>query len=105
MHLDLDDSIAAAGFAATAFHIKTEAPLLISLRLGICSCCEQITDLVKNTGISCRIGTGCSSDRRLINIDHLVQLINPENIIMFTRNYPGTVQIPCQSLIKDLIDQ
>ena len=36
MHLDLDDSVTAAGLAPSALDIKTETAFLVALCLGIC---------------------------------------------------------------------
>ena len=63
MHLNLDDTITTAGFAASAFDIKTETSFLIATCFGISCRCKQITDLIKHTCIGCRIGTRCTSDR------------------------------------------
>ena len=105
MHLDLDDSISAAGLTSSALHIETETSLLISPGLGICCRCKKITDLVKYSCVSSRVGTGSSSNRRLVNIDHLVQLVNSQDIIMLTGDHSCPVQISCKSLIQNLIDQ
>ena len=105
MHLNLDDSISAAGFAPSTLDIKAETSFLIAFGLGICSCRKKITDLIKNASISCRIGTWCSSNRRLVNINYLIQPINSQDIVMLSGNHPGTVQISRQSLIENLIDQ
>ena len=55
MHLNLDNSVAAAGLTPAAFYIKTEAPLIISLCLCIRGRCKQIPDHVKHTCIGSRI--------------------------------------------------
>ena len=105
MHLDLDDSVTAAGLAPSALDIKTETAFLVALCLGICGGCKKITDLVKNSGICGRIGTGSSSDRGLVDIDHLIQLIDTQDVIMFPGNHSGTVQVSGKSLVQDFIDQ
>ena len=63
VHLNLKDSVTAAGFASSALDVETESSLLISAGLGIRCRCKQITDHVKHTGVSCRIGTRRTTDR------------------------------------------
>ena len=63
MHLDLDNPVAAAGFAPAAFYIEAEAPLLIAPQLGFRKARKQIPDKGKHAGIGRRVGTGCSADR------------------------------------------
>ena len=58
VHLNLDDSITAAGLTSAALHIKAEAAFLIALGLGISSGSKQVTDLIKDSCVGGRIGSG-----------------------------------------------
>ena len=92
MHLNLNDSISAAGLTASALHIEAESSFFIASRFCIRCCCEQITNQIKYTRICCRIGTRCSSNRRLINVDHFIYLLQPFNSRMPSRNCSCMVQ-------------
>ena len=105
MHFNLDDTVTAAGFTSAAFYVKTESTLFIASRLGIRRRRKQIPDLIKQTCIRGRVGTRRSADRRLVNIDHFVELLDPLDCLMLTRNRQGMVEIMCQPLIYDLIDK
>ena len=61
--LYLNNTVTTAGLTSAAFHIKAEASLLVTSRLGICCGRKKIPDLIKHSGISCRIGSGCTPDR------------------------------------------
>ena len=91
MHLNLQDSVAAAGLAPAAFHIKTETSLLISPCLCIRRSCEQFPDQVKHSRICGRVGLWRPADRRLVNIDHLVQLLDSFDVLVLSWYGPGTV--------------
>ena len=91
MHLNLKDSITAAGFASSALDIETESTLLVSACLCIRCRRKQIPDHVKHTGVSCRIGTRRTTDRRLIDVNDLVQLFQTKDVIMLSRNATRTV--------------
>ena len=104
MHLDLDDTVSGAGLAAAALYIETEAPLLIALALGVCRRREQIPDLIEDSGIGGRIGTGRPSNGRLVDGDHLIQLLHTDDFLITARNGSGPVQLSGQCLIQNLID-
>ena len=72
MHLNLDDTVTAAGFASSAFHVEAETALAVSLRLGIRCGSKQVTDHIEHTGVGSRIGTRGTPDRRLVNVDDLI---------------------------------
>ena len=55
MHLDLDDPISFTCLTATAADIKAEATFFITADFGFIGFCKTITNVVKNTCISCRI--------------------------------------------------
>ena len=105
MHLDLQDAVSAAGFAPAALDIETETPLLVAFRLGIGRSGEQIPDQVKYPGIRGRVRTGRTSDRRLVDVDDLIQLLDSYDILVLARNGPGPVQFFCQTLVQDFVDQ
>ena len=52
---------------------------------------KQIPDLVEHACIGSRIGSGSSSDRGLVNVNHLVQLFNPFDSLMLSGNTPCSV--------------
>ena len=56
MHLNLQDAVAAAGFAASALYVKAEAPLLVAPGFGVRGGGKQIPDLVKHPCVGSRIG-------------------------------------------------
>ena len=103
MHLDLDDSISAAGLTSSSFDVKTESSFFIASCFCIWCCREQIPDQVKYSGIGCRIGSRSPPDRRLVDIDHLVQLFQSLDAFVSARNGPCTVQVSCQTFIEDLV--
>ena len=105
MHFYFQNTVAGTCLTTSALHIKTEPAFGISFGFCIRRGCKQITNLVKNPCISCRIGTGRSADGRLVNIYHLVQMLHPLDGFVFPRNHSGTVQIPCQAFVENFIGQ
>ena len=91
MHLNLDNTITAAGFASSAFYIEAETAFLVTSCLGICCRCKKISDLVKHSCVSGRVGTGSTPDRGLVNVDDFIKLVHSQNILMFARDHPRSV--------------
>ena len=105
VHLDLYDAISGTGFAASALDIKTESSFGKSVHLGILRRSKQIPDHIKNSGISGRVGSGCTSDRRLVDHDHLVKIFQSVNMIISAGLNSRAVQISGQDLVKDAVDK
>ena len=85
MHLDLQDTVSAAGLTAAALHVEAETAFLVASRFGIRRGRKEISDQIKDSRIGRRVGTGCPSDRGLVDIDDLVQLLQTQNIFMLAR--------------------
>ena len=85
IHLNALVPIALASFAASATDVEGEASRLISTYLRFGQADKQIADIGKHTGISGRIGTRRSSQRRLVHIHHLVYIFQPFNTVIVQR--------------------
>ena len=91
VHLDLDDSVTAAGLTATALDIEAEASLRISLCLGVGRGCKQVSDLVKHARVGRGVGTRRSSDGRLVDVNDLIQLLQTFDSAVLSGNTSRTV--------------
>ena len=100
IHLDLQDPVTGTGLTAPAFDVKRKSSLLVASCLS-----KKRTDHIKHARRGSRIRTRGAADRRLVDGDDLVQLLLSIDPVVITRNAPGSVQIPHQMLIQDLIDQ
>src|SRR5690606_18543639 len=71
--------------AAASLDVEGKAPRLIASRLGF----RQSSEPVANRRESARIGRGIgarrAADRRLINVNHLVQIFQPFDAVMLRR--------------------
>ena len=91
MHFNLDNAVAATGFTASALNVEAESSLFIAFRFCIRSRCEQIADHIKYACIGRRIGTGRPPNRRLVDRNDLIQLLDAVDARMFSRNTSRTV--------------
>ncbi len=104
-HADLDDAIALAGLAAPALDVEGEAALGISAHFGVVCHGEKIPDMVEHAGIRRRVGSGRAADGGLIDVDDLIDMLQPQNLLVFARAVFGAVQLPGRRLVENLVDQ
>src|SRR5690606_27033121 len=86
MHFDFDNSVSLASFAAAAFHVKAEAALFIAAHFRLIRLAKNITNIIENTDVRCRIGPWRPADRGLINLNHFVQMFQS----FYFPEFPGT---------------
>ena len=74
VHLDLDDAVALARFAAAALDVEREAPRRVAAHLRFGRQREQLANQVERAGVGRRVRARRAADRRLVDHDHLVEL-------------------------------
>src|SRR4029079_9729425 len=94
VHLDFDETIALARFAATAFHVERESSRSVSANFRFGHLGEQLADGSEESGVRRGIGARSSADRALIDVDHLVEVLEPGDAVMLTRNDACAVEMP-----------
>ena len=105
VHLDLDDAVALAGFAASALDVEREAAGLIAARFRFGQACEPFADRREGAGIGRRIGARRAADRRLIDIDHLVEMFEPVDALMWRRMFERAIEPSRDVFIKRVDDE
>ena len=66
---------------------------------------EKVPDIVKQPRIGGGIGARRSADGRLVDVDDLVQILQPGDLIVFASPAFGTIQLRRQMLIQNFINQ
>jgi hypothetical protein len=77
VHLDLDDAVALAGLAAAALDVEGEAAGLVAARLRLGQPGEPVADRGEGAGVGGRVGARRAADRRLVDVDDLVEQLDP----------------------------
>ena len=75
VHLDLDDAVALAGLAAAALDVEAEAPGVVAARACLRHLREQLAQRREQAGVGGRIGARRAPDRRLVDVDDAVDLL------------------------------
>ena len=105
MHLDLDDAIALAGLAAAALDVERKASRLIAARFRFRQTREPFADRREGAGIGRRIGARRAPDRRLIDVDDLVEMLQALDRLMRRRMLDRAVELARHGLVKRIDDQ
>ena len=77
MHLDFDEPIALTGFTSAAFHIEAVAAWLVPAHPRLRQVRKEIANEGEQSGVGGRIGAGRAPNGRLVDVDDLIQRLNP----------------------------
>ncbi len=105
VHLDLDRAVAGAVLAAPALDVEREPARTVPAHLRFGRLREQLADVVEDAGVGGRVRPRCTSDRRLVHADDLVDLLQPGDPGVPTRHQPGTVDLVGQHRVQDVVDE
>ncbi len=105
VHLDLDRAVARAVLAATALDVEAEPAGLVAARLRLHRVGEQRADAVEDPGVGRRIRPRRASDRRLVDVHDLVELLEAGHPAVLARNLARAVELVGQHLVEDVVDE
>ena len=77
VHLDLDLAVALAGLAAAALDVEREAARLVAAHLRVGRERVELADVGEEVGVRRRVRAGRAADRALVDLDHLVEDLDP----------------------------
>src|SRR5262249_10612929 len=105
VHLDPAQALALARLAPAPLHVEAEAAGGIAPDLGLAGPGEDLAALVEDPGIRRGGGAGPAPDRRLVDLDQLVDRVEPFD----PRVRPGPrarlAQRPAHGAGEDLVDE
>src|SRR5947209_7017702 len=89
VHLDFDDTLTLTSFTTSSLYIEGEAPRCVTSDACLRDLCEEFTDAGEGIGVGSRVRARCASDRRLIDVDNLVQICQALDILVCSRLIVG----------------
>ena len=108
MHLDLDLAVPGAGLAPTApraGHVEGEPSGRVAADPRLGDLGEQGPDVVEHADVGRRVRPGGSPDRRLVDVDDLVDLLPSGQPPVLSRDHPRPVDLHLEPAVEDLLDQ
>ena len=104
VHLDLDDAVALAGLAAPALDVEGEAARLVAARLGLGQAREPVADRREGAGVGGRVGARRAADRRLVDVDDLVEVLQALDAVVRAGMLARAVE-PARHRLVERVDQ
>jgi hypothetical protein len=105
VHLDFDRAVALAGLAAAAADVEREAPRLVAAHLRLGRERVELAYRREDVGVGGRVRARRAADRRLVDVDHLVEAIDPLDRLVVARLDPHPVQPVRERLVDDLVHE
>src|SRR5438552_18377742 len=104
IHFDAAEAVALAGFAAAAFYVEAEPAGAIAALTRFRKHGKEIADRSEHTGISRRVRSRRATDRRLIDLDHFVDLIGTDDFAMRGARFGGATEFLRERTVKNVVD-
>ena len=105
VHLDLDRAVALAGLAAAAADVEGEAPGLVAAHLRLGRQRVELADVREQVDVGGRVRARRAADRLLVDVDHLVEDVDPLHRGVLARLDPHPVEPVRERLVDDLVDE
>ncbi|MNQ87263.1 hypothetical protein D3C85_1024790 [compost metagenome] len=106
MHLHLDDAIPLARLAAPPLDVEGEATRQVAARPRLLGAGQQLADRGEQAGVGRRVGSRGAAYGALIDVHHLVQMLQPFHFAVGRRGrLGGLVQLPVGDAEQGVIDQ
>src|SRR5215211_3390515 len=105
LHFDAQFALSLAGFAAPTMYVKRETSGLVTAHLALREFGIQLPDLVEQTRIGTGVRTRRASDRRLVNVDDLIEMLDALDAFMIACHRTCTHQPGGESAVKDVAHQ
>src|SRR6476659_4039776 len=105
VHLDLDHAVALASLAAPTLDVEGEAAWLVAAHLGLRQLGEPFADRRKGAGIGRGVRARRAPDRRLVDLDDLVEMLEALDRVMIARMLAGIRELAGHGAIERLDEE
>ena len=105
VHLDLDRPVALARLAAAAAHVEREAARLVAAHLRLGRERVELADVREEVDVGRRVRARRAPDRLLVDVDHLVEDLDPLDRVVVARLDAHLVQPVRERLVDDLVHE
>ena len=105
VHLQLGGTVAFTCLAATAVDVETETARLEALGLGLGQLRVEPANFVKDLDVGGRVRSGRAADRRLVDGNHLVEMLDAFQLIELAGVADAGVEVAAEGLDQDVVDQ
>ncbi len=105
VHLDLDETIALAGLAAPTLHVEGEASRAVTAQLRLRHLGEEFPNGRKEPRIRRRVRARGAPDRRLVDIDDLVEVLEAGDALVGAGDDARAEEMARKRLLEDILHE
>ena len=105
VHLDLHEAVPLTGLAAPPLHVEGEAARAVPTELGLRHLGEELADRGEEPGVGRRIGARGAPDRGLVDVDDLVEMLEPDDAIVCAGEHPCPIEVAGEGALQDVLDE
>src|SRR5579863_7752088 len=103
IHFNAAKPVSLARFAAAAFYVEAETPRAITAFARFGEHGKKIPDRREYSGVCRGIRSGSAADGRLIDFNHLVDVLRAKNFAVCSRSVHRAIQLVRQGTIQNVI--
>src|SRR5438552_6362320 len=105
LHLDLDYPLAGTGFAPSTLHVEREAAWRVAAEPGLGHGREELADRREKPRVRRRVRPRRPADRRLVDVDDLVDLLDPLHAVVVPRTLLRAGDDLRETPVEDLVHE
>jgi len=105
MHLDANGAVTRAGLAAATLHVEREPARQVAPDLRLLRGGEQRADLVEHPRVRGRVRPGRAPDRRLVDVDDLVEVLGAFDGLVPAGHVLRAVHTLHERAVEDVVDE
>src|SRR6266542_1432158 len=105
VHFDLHQSVAFARLTPAALYVEREAAWSIAANFRFRHFCEQPANRREQPGVCRGIRSWRATDRALVDVNDLVEVLESGDTIMSAGNGAGAEEVACERPVKDVLDE
>ena len=105
MHFYFINAVALTSLATATFDVKREASRFVAANFGLGLGGEEVADGGKDAGVGCRIRTRGATDRRLVDDDDFVEIVDAFDTVVKTGDGLGMIKLGLEFFSEDFVDE
>ena len=105
VHLDLQGAVTGAGIAPSPLDVEGEPTGLVATDLGLAGLREELAHVVEDPGVRRRVGPRGTTDRALVDVDDLVEVLETGHRLVPAGDAARAVELVGQDVVEDVVDQ
>src|SRR6185503_4169979 len=105
VHLDLDDAVPLARLAPAPADVEGKAPGQVAARPRLGDEREELADRGEEADVGRGVGPGRPADRRLVDVDDLVDRVDAGDLRVRPGEVVGAVELARERLVEDSVDE